>query len=272
MTLFEYDNYKAYVLGILKKMPNAGYGQFRKIAKHLQVNSVIVSQVFKGDRQLSPEQGLDLAEYFGLSDLESSYFVLLIQIERAGNSRLKNHLQKRLLELKKKSSELKNILPQDKILTEEAKATFYSHWYYSGVRLLSSVKNFDSVDAIAEHLHLPRATAKRVADFLVAQGLCVEERGKLKMGPKVTHLEATSPLVSRHHTNWRLRALQNLEPLSKDELFYSGPMALSNEDALWVRSRLVELIENVVQRVKVSESERLACLNIDWFDFRGRPE
>ena len=272
MTLFEYENYKDYILKILKEMPSKGYGQFRKFAQHLQVNSVIISQIFKGERHLSAEQALDLAGYLGLTNLETEYFVLLVQLERAGNYRLKTHFKKRLSEIREKSKDLKSRLPQDKLLTDETKAIFYSNWYYSGVRLLSSIKGFENIDAIAEHLHLPRASVKRIASFLVENGLCLEERGKLKMGPKLTHLEAASPLISRHHTNWRLRALQNLEPLSKDELFYSAPMTLSTEDVAWVRARIVELIQKVVDRAKDSESEKLACLNIDWFDFRGRPE
>lgn len=273
MTIYEFSNYKEFVLKLLKKMPKGGHGQFRKMALYLNVNSVIISQIFKGERQLTSEQALDLAEFLGLSGLETEYFVLLVQLERAGTHRLKAHFKKQLHELQEKSKDIKNRVPsQNHKLSEESKALFYSNWYYSGVRLLSSIKGFETVDTIAEELQLSRSNVKRIVTFLVDHGLCVEERGKIKMGPRLTHLEATSPLIARHHTNWRLRAIQNLEPLGKDELFYSGPMALSIEDARWVRAQIVDLIQSVVTRARDSESERLACLNIDWFDFRGRPE
>ena len=63
---------------------------------------------------------------------------------------------------------------------------------------------------------------------------------------------------------------QNLEPVGRDELFYSAPMVLSRDDVAWVRERIAELIKLVLERVKQSDSEALACLNIDWFDFGGR--
>jgi uncharacterized protein (TIGR02147 family) len=271
MSIYDFEDYKVYVLDVLKKMPQQGYGQFRKMAEHLQVNSVIISQVFKGDRDLSAEQALELCQYLGLSELETEYFVLLVQKARASTPKLRTHLKNKLQALQEKASDLKTRLPQDKALTEEAKALFYSNWYYSGIRLLTSIKGFNDVDSIAIAMHLPRATVKHVTEFLVAHGLCLEEKGKLSIGPRLTHLESSSPLVSRHHTNWRLRGLANQEPLSKDELMYSGPMSLSQKDMEWVRSRIVELIEDVVHRVKDSDSEKLACLNIDWFDFRKRP-
>ncbi len=269
-SFFAFRNYKSLVLNLLAAMPREGYGQFRKIAEHLNVNSVIVSQIFKGDRNLTLDQALELGFYFGFSKLETEYFLVLVQIERSGSHRLKVHLENQLQEIREKSQELKERLPHDKVLTEETKAIFYSTWYYSGIRLLTGVEGMNSVDAIAEHLALPRATVKRVAEFLVAHGLCLEENGKLRMGPQLTHLEASSPLLTRHLTNWRLRGLQNLEPPSSDELFYSAPMVLSTNDVMWVRERLIEVIEAVLARVKNSESERLTCLNIDWFDFRGR--
>jgi uncharacterized protein (TIGR02147 family) len=270
MSLFESGNYKTAVLELIEQMPKQGYGQFRKIAEHLNVSSVIVSQVFKGNRDLSQEQAFDLAAYFGFSDLETRYFLLLVQKERAGNHKLKKYFEAQLSEIREKSKELKNRVRKDTELSESTKAIFYSNWYYSGIRLLSSIDGYQNVDAIADHLSLPRATVKRVADFLIEHGLMIDDEGKLKMGPKTTHLESTSPLVSRHHSNWRMRGMNNMEALSPEELFYTGPMSLSNEAMNWVRTELVSLIERVVTHVSASESERLACLNIDWFDFRGR--
>lgn len=268
INFFGSEDYKKTVLELIRKMPRKGFGQFRKIAEYLRISSVLVSQIFKGNRHLTVEQALELSHYFGFSPLEMQYFLTLVQLERSGTHRLKTHLREQLQEIREKSQELKNRVPQDKVLTEEAKAMFYSQWYYSGVRLLSSIEGFQTVDAIAEHLNLPRARIKHIVAFLLDHGLCVESNGRIEMGPRLTHLEASSPLITRHHSNWRMRAMRNMESPDKDELFYSAPMVLSQDDVAWVREQLVELIKRVLERVKPSSSERLACLNIDWFDFR----
>jgi uncharacterized protein (TIGR02147 family) len=266
MSVFQHTDYKESVLAILDSMPKKGYGQFRKIAQHLNINSVIVSQIFKGDRDLTEEQAFDLADYFGFTDLETKYFLLMVQVQRAGTQRLKQHLKKEMSEIKEKAQDLKNRVSREKILTDEAKSIFYSHWYYSGIRLLTSIPSFDNADSIAEKLKLPRSTVVRTLEFLKEYQLVIEEKDKFKMGPRTTHLESTSPHIARHHANWRMQGISKMDSIQPNELFYSGPMALSEEAADWVRAQLVDLIQKVVVKVSDSESERLACLNIDWFD------
>lgn len=266
MTIFEFTDYKAYFSALLKKMPHRGYGQLKRVAEHLQVNSVIVSQVFRGTRDLSVEQALDLSDYLGHTPAETDYFLLLVRHARAGTHRLKAHLKKEIQKQQEASRDLKHRIPSEKNLTEEAKAIFYSNWYYSGIRLLTSIDGFETVDAIAQRLDMPRASVKRVVDFLLEQGLCVQKGASLQMGPKTTHLEASSELVGRHHANWRIKGLQNMDSLKENELFYTAPMTLSGETARWVRRELVDTIQKIVTEVRDSKSEQLSCLNIDWFD------
>lgn len=59
--------------------------------------------------------------------------------------------------------------------------------------------------------------------------------------------------------------MTKMDAVSSEELFYTGPMALSRQTMVEVRKKLVQLIENVTKDVIASESETLACLNLDWF-------
>lgn len=248
-------------------MPKGGRGQYRKMANFLAVNSVNVSQIFNGDRHLSVEQACELAEFFGLSEIEGQYLVGLVERERAGTQKLKTIIQKRLNEILEKSQDLKQRLKQDKQLTEETKAIFYSNWYYSGVRLLSSVKGFNSPDTIANYFNLPLSTVNRVLEFLLQTGLCKLEDGKYKMGPRSTHLEASSPLVTRHHMNWRVKGMEKMGNVSPEELFLSLPCSLSEKAMREIRAELVKVIERITEIVDGTTEDQLACLNIDFFKF-----
>jgi uncharacterized protein (TIGR02147 family) len=267
MVIFEFKNYKNFVNKRIAEMPKGGRGQYRKMANFLAVNSVIVSQIFKGDRQLSIEQTCELSEFFGLSDLESQYFIALVEYERAGSSKLRAVKQKLIAELLERSQDLKHRLKQDKQLTEEAKAIFYSNWYYSGIRLLSSVKNFNSPDSISSYFDLPLSTVNRVLDFLVQTGLCKLENGHYKMGPKSTHLESSSPLVTRHHMNWRVKGMEKMGNISQEELFLSLPASLSEKAMKEIRAELVKTIERITEFIDTASEDQLACLNIDFFKF-----
>ena len=267
MNIFEAQNYKTFINRRIKQMPKGGRGQYRKMANYLAINSVNVSQIFKGDRHLTVEQACDLVDFFGLSDLEGQYLMALVESERAGTQKLKFAIQKRMDEILEKSQDLKQRLKQDKQLSEETKAIFYSNWYYSGIRLLSSVKGFRTPDAIAGYFDLPLSTVNRVLEFLVQTGLCKFEEGQFKMGPRSTHLEASSPLVTRHHMNWRVKGMEKMGNVSADELFLSLPASLSERAMKEIRKELVIAIEQITGIIDGSTEDQLACLNIDFFKF-----
>jgi uncharacterized protein (TIGR02147 family) len=270
MKIFEFDNYKEFVTARLKSMPKLGRGQYRKIALALSMQPTLVSQVFNGDRNLTLEQACGLCDYLGLNELETEYFLAMLEHERAGSEKLKRVIQKRINGLKAQALQLVNRLPRDKELTEENKAIFYSTWHYSGVSLLSSIPKFRTIDAISDFLGVPRSKVSRIVEFLVSCGLCVEEGEKVRMGSQRTFLSNQSVLASRHHINWRHKAFERYDSLSDQELVFTAPLSVSEKDGKAIRARIVELIESVGKVVSNTDPEKLACLNIDWVDVRPK--
>jgi uncharacterized protein (TIGR02147 family) len=267
MNAFDFKNYKIFVNTRIQAMPRRGHGQYRRMANFLSVNSVYVSQVFRGTRELNVEQACELVEFFGLSELEGQYFIGLVERERAGTQKLKAVIQKRLDALREKSQDLKQRLKQEKQLTDETKAFFYSNWYYSGIRLLTSIPGYQSPDAIAEKFGLPLSLVNRVLEFLVQTGLCAIEKDRYVFGPKSTHLEASSPLVTRHHMNWRVKGMERMGNISAHELFLSLPCSISEKAMIDIREELVKSIERITAHIDAAPEEQLACLNIDFFKF-----
>ena len=267
MSIFDFSDYKDFVRLLVRTMQNKGRGQFKKMAEYLGVNSVVISQIFKSDKNLTPEQAVELADFFGMTKPESEYFILLVQKERAGTARLKKILQEQIKTHQARGRELQNRLPKDLELTDQAKAIFYSSWFYSGIRLLSSIDQFQSVDAMSEHFGLERATIQKAVNFLVEQGLCLRDGGRVLMGPQRTHLGSDSPLIARHHANWRVRGFSRMDQPASQELFFTGPMALSLEAAVQVRQELLNVIKKISDIAVESKSETTLCLNLDYFSF-----
>jgi hypothetical protein len=176
-------------------------------------------------------------------------------------------LDRQLGQLRAQGKRISAQIPQSQILNDQKKALFYSNWHYSATRLLTSIPAYSSVGAIAERLRLPYKLVSEVVEFLLHTGLCVQKDGALEIGPSLTHLDADSPFVARHHANWRLKSLERHDHLDHDrELAYTGPMTLSRKDAQRVRSLALELVRNVVETAQPSSSEVLYCLNVDWFE------
>lgn len=268
MTLFEHTSYKKFLQERLKSMPRRGHGELRKMAQALRIHTTRMSQIYRGNVHLSFEQAAELCHYLGLTQNETEYFFCLLQFERAGSQNLKKTLLKQMERYRQSSQEVVNRVHRDKILNESEKSFFYSDWIYSGVRLATSIKQFQTIDGLSARFQVPREKLREILDFLVSTGLCVQEDDRYRMGPKSTHLEARSRLVNRHHANWRMKALARHESISTTELIYTCPVSVSGVDQMSIRKSLLNFIEGFNQQVSASvPEEKLACLCIDWFEF-----
>lgn len=267
MYVMEYQNYKNFVNDWVKNQQSNGHGQFRQMSIAMGVNSVIMSQVFRGNRDLTLEQALALSKYIGLNSRDRDYFLLLVQRDKAGNHELKEIFEKQLEDLRLSGQHLKNVIKHQK-LSEVDCATFYSRWYYSAIRLGVSVPELNSTTAISNYLGLERQVVSQVIDFLLRNNLIIEKGNGFDMGPQVTHIAHDSPFVNRHHTNWRIQAMMEMDKSRKDDLFYTGPMTLSKKTADNIKRTLVELISKTTKDVTDSDSETIRCLNIDWFEIK----
>ena len=122
MILFGYDDYKKWVREALQAMPKGGRGQLKKIADYLGTSPTIVTQVFGGDRELTPEQALLLADFFALSKIETRFLILLVNFARAGTQRYRQSLKEEIEETRVHAREISNRVKKNFILTDEVKS------------------------------------------------------------------------------------------------------------------------------------------------------
>jgi uncharacterized protein (TIGR02147 family) len=265
MTIFDFSDYRAYLRKYISLLPKKGRGSINRMASAMGVHPSLLSQVLADDKHLNLEQGQQLALYLGLADVEEDYFLTMILYQRAGTEALKKYHRKKLEALKQHANELVDQIKQDRKLGEEEKAVFFSHWHYNAVWLMTSIGEGKNLDEIVQNLQISRERAKGIIDFLVKSHLCIAGSGYFKMGPQSIHLERSSPFIFRHHTNWRLRALERNHQLSANELMYTGPISLSKADFEVIRNKLTEVIKNFTQTAVDSPAEDMACLNLDFF-------
>lgn len=262
-SIFEFDSYRVFLAYWLKEMGKAK----SRFAAAVGISPTMMSLILKGDKHMSLEQAAEAAEFINLNDLETDYFLLLVEAGRAGSFKLQRKLARRIREMQTQASKIANRVKKDMVLSDEEKAIYYSNWIYTGVRNLSAVPKFETVDRIADRLGLPVHQIKRVVEFMLDHGLLKQEGGKLGYGPAHIFIGADSPFVVRHHQNWRLQGFRHMEQLTESNLFYTCPMSLSSEAAEQVRRILPSTIEQVQKVAGPSASERVFCFNIDWFEY-----
>lgn len=264
--IFEFDTYRAYLDNYLGKLPKKGYGEAKKIAAALGVSSTYISQVFSGEKDFNLEQADTLADYLGLKNLERDYFILLIEKERAGTKKLKSYWEEKLADIKKQSLKLSKRVNPNRVLTDEEKSIFYSSAFYSAVHLFTSTnKKGRSLEEIKSRFEISRAKASDVISFLCDVGLCREENNHYLMTENHTHIEKGSPHLLKHHTNWRIKAVQYAEELTDEELMYTGNASISKKDFQNLREGMVQFIKEFVKTAQDSEAEEICSFNLDFF-------
>lgn len=267
VNIFEFSDYKEYFKSYVAQLPARGRGEFKRVAETLHVSSTMISQIFNGEKHLSMELTSDLSDYLHLNENETQYFFLLVDFARAGNFRLKNKLKIQIDKAQERAKSLDTRLKFEKELDDLSKATFYSSWIYSGIRMLTALPEMKNSEAIAERLQLPRTHVEKILEFLVKEKLIKQDSDKLEVGPRRTHVGASSPFVMKHHQNWRLMGFNKMQPMDPSNLFYTAPMSLSEEVANQIRAELPAFIEKINTWVGPAKSEVVRCLNIDWFEY-----
>jgi uncharacterized protein (TIGR02147 family) len=265
MNIFDFLDYRLFLRSHIKSLPKAGRGQVNKIATYIGVNSTHVSQVLGGQKDFTLEQGQLVAEYLGLGGLECDYFILLLQMERAGSKKLKDYFKKKVVEIKEASLEIKNRIPTERTLSEQDRAVFYSSWIYSAVRLFCSIGDGKTLDEICERFFLERTKALEILNFLTSCQLCEQEGPVYKLRSQKTHLEQGSPFLLRHYANWRMKAIQRSENLEKQELMFTAPFSIHKKDFAVLREEFLQVIKKLYSQVESTDPQDVACVNIDLF-------
>lgn len=155
---------------------------------------------------------------------------------------------------------------QHEHLSETQAARFYSSWHYSAIRLGADIEGRSGLPALAAALQIPETELKRKLDFLVENGLIDLRNGDFCLGPSKTHIGADSPFVNNHHRNWRDLACQQREKRKEQNLFVTAPHTLSKKSFLEMREEIIKFCSSQFSVISESKPEKLACLNLDYFE------
>lgn len=266
MRIYKYTDYAAYLKDYIGHRPRNGRGEISRMALEIGVHTTLMSLILSGQRDLSAEQCFDLARYLNLTESEQEFFSTMAQYRRAGNNRLKSHLKAKLQLQKDAAIKAERHFEHEKKLTEHHQAQFYSSWIYSAIRLFCTTEERGkSLDQIVEKFSLTRQKTLHYLEFLLEAGLILTENDLYKMGVSRTFLERGSIYLSKHHTNWRLQAIQKVDEITDQELMFTSPISVSRDDFENIRTEISSMIQKISARVKDSPAEDVACLNIDLF-------
>lgn len=266
--LFSYKSYKKYlvdVLGGAKKRT----GKRLALAKALNVQTAYISQVLNGSAHLSVEQGLLAADYFGHTPEEKDFFLLLLQIGRAGTVELKEYFKGQIDKIIQKRLVIKNRLKDTQQISKEDQVKYYSRWYYLAIHMAVSVPHLQNKESLLEFFKLPLEKVSEATEFLLNTGLIEQKNGRYRVGDVHIHLANDSENILKHHSNWRLQALKKVDDYDPKNLHYSVVYSVSKKDAQKIKDEIIKLIQSNLKIVAPSKEETLYCNTIDFFELNS---
>jgi len=110
--------------------------------------------------------------------------------------------------------------------------------------MITTIPEYHTYDKIQSYFQLPMKKIKEVIEFLIEEGLLVKNMNRLQPAWLDLHLEKSSKLISKQHTNWRLQAIRSLDQDEINELHYSLVFTISRSDLAKIRQTLTIAIEN----------------------------
>jgi uncharacterized protein (TIGR02147 family) len=265
-SIYNFLNYKAYVKAWIRALPKRGHGEKRRIAEKIQCHSGYVSQVLEGSAHLSLEQAAALSDYLGHNSIEARFFLLLVQKGKAGTRLLENHFDSQINEIIERRISMQHRLEYKEKLSADDQATYYSSWQYAAIHVAISIPAFQTKDALSKHFQIRFKKVSEILDFLVEKGLVIEASGKYQHGPTKIYLPDTSPLISKHHSNWRVRALASFDQTLPHDTHYSSVATINEGDLPKVRAIFMKAIEEARALIGRSTNEnKVFSYSLDLF-------
>jgi uncharacterized protein (TIGR02147 family) len=264
MKIWEFTGYRAYLMA--KLGPEGSRSGARKgLAAAIEVHTTHISQVLKGKADLSQEQAEAINSFFGHTEEEGEYFLLLLLKDRAGTPKLKTRYQSRIQKMRDDRLNISRRLNVDSMISEKDKERFYSSAIYGAIHVLCSLPGYRTVDKLTGALQIPKNRVAEVVEFLLRLGVLKTEKDQLLPGPRHVHLGNESEMILKHHINWRMHAISNLQFLDREDLHYSACLSISHEGAFQVKEAILETLKKTVTIVGQAKVETGYVLNFDFY-------
>ncbi|MGK5089056.1 DUF4423 domain-containing protein [Bdellovibrionota bacterium FG-2] len=121
---------------------------------------------------------------------------------------------------------------------------------------------------MGRYLNIPVKRVSEILDFLVSVGLARQTEKEFEPGLAQLRIGKDSHQIIKHHTHWRLQAVEALERETNNDLHYSAVVSLSREDAIQIKNRILDEIRDTQAIIKASKEEELYVYDIDFFSLR----
>ncbi|HWU42466.1 MAG TPA: TIGR02147 family protein, partial [Bdellovibrio sp.] len=183
MTIFEFNDYKVFLKHLIRSNSSLR-GYQTKLAEAVDCQRAFISQVLHGKAQLTADQAIKACQFWQFRELETEYFLELIQYSKAGTQELRAYCAHRLEKLKSEQSELSSKFKSTGKLSEEQQSVYYSSWLFAAIHVLTSVPSYRTEAALSQRLMIPPTQVAATLSQLEKMKLVTKRSGKWQPAEK----------------------------------------------------------------------------------------
>ena len=264
MSIFQHQSYREY---IKKKVADGASerGYQSRLAAEAGCHRSYFSQVLSGTCDLTLDQAARLADYWGLNEKETEYFVLLVNHEKAGSAQLQKIVKRRMNELKQSSVPDFVLNKSAHVMPVELEVKYYSQWYYGVVNLMIATTKYQTPVAVSQRLNLPLRVVEEAISTLETMGFIRRERNRWRLVHREVFLNESSIMQKLMHTNWRQRAIQGIQNHDPTYFCVSQLFSISEKDIPELEKLVAECYQKMHALVEKSGEEEVVVFNCDLF-------
>lgn len=264
LSLYNYKDYKKYLRDTISSTLNSR-GLMKKWAESANCHPSYLTQALKTHVQLTQDHAVGIAESLNLSEFERDYFLLLVDHARSGTPALRKIIDKKLQEIKSKQEKVSERLRREKAQDEENLALYYSSWHYAFIHILVSIPEFQTVEKIADRIHLKKDSVMSYLRALERMGLVLNQQSLWKHSGRQLHVPEDSQLVHLHHNNWRQQAVLDSQTKAPDSVHFSGVYSISKTDFDQIKNVVLKALESINAKASESGTEEVIIFCCDLF-------
>ncbi len=262
-SIFNYKSYRQYMFD--KLSAEGKRGQLSKALVSLGCQSSFLSRVIGEELHITPDHAYKLSQFWSLRGDERSYFLKLVDYDRAGDPDYRQFIKGQIDELKKKNSEISVRTHRQNKNFEGLSVKYFSSWLYGAIHFLTCIPEFQTLSGLTKRLHASDSMVKEILEDLEAMNFVKKQKEKWIYSSGEFHLERTSPLVLIHHQNWRQRAILDAQKFDRQSIHYTTVLTLSKSDTEKLQNMILDFLAEINRIAAPSQPEDEVILTCDFF-------
>lgn len=218
-----------------RRAKNNRYSQ-RAFARDLELSPGYLTQVLKGDRNLSVEKAAKIVKQLKFGNAEMEIFLEAVQLANRSTPSFRAFLEN-------KSKSLVRMFTPKHAYLNERNFRHISDWYYGAILALSEVKGFKiTSETVAARLGISPKQSQEAMDYLVHVGLLKEnELGQVCPNEALVKVASIpSSAIRKHHEQFLKKARQALYRDRPEDRDISGTTLAVNPNKLPEAKALIE--------------------------------